>query len=240
MQPTEISLSPRIGIPVKTAACAALAMLLSVALALIATPHLQANGGAPNLEETVPMAFGDWQVVKDTRVQVDVSRGVEIQSEQPYDQTVMRTYVNSQGEQVMLALAWGERQRQDVKVHRPEVCYPAQGYSVVSLQVGKPLLMAGKAEPVPTVSLLAQGRGGMEAVRYWIRIGTQYGGDGLQTRWYILKEGLAGRIPDGVLVRASQRIRNGEETVVFNKVMDGFLVDLIGSLPTKSREMLIK
>lgn len=240
MQPTEISLSPRIGIPVKTAACAALAMLLSVALALIATPHLQANGGAPNLEETVPMAFGDWQVVKDTRVQVDVSRGVEIQSEQPYDQTVMRTYVNSQGEQVMLALAWGERQRQDVKVHRPEVCYPAQGYSVVSLQAGKPLLMAGKAEPVPTVSLLTQGRGGMEAVRYWIRIGTHYGGDGLQARWYILKEGLAGRIPDGVLVRASQRIRNGEETVVFNKVMDGFLVDLIGSLPTKSREMLIK
>ena len=79
-------------------------MLLSVALALIATPHLQANGGAPNLEETVPMAFGDWQVVKDTRVQVDVSRGVEIQSEQPYDQNVMRTYVNSQGQRVMLAL----------------------------------------------------------------------------------------------------------------------------------------
>jgi EpsI family protein len=240
MQPNKNVLSPRIGIPVKTAACAALAMLLSVALAVIATPQLQANGGAPNLEETVPMAFGDWQVVKDTRVQVDVSRGVEIQSEQPYDQTVMRTYVNSQGEQVMLALAWGERQRQDVKVHRPEVCYPAQGYSVVSLQAGKPLLMAGMAEPVPTVSLQAQGRDGMEAVRYWIRIGTHYGGDGLQARWYILKEGLAGRIPDGVLVRASQRIRNGEETVVVNKIMDGFLVDLIGTLPMKSREMLIK
>ena len=77
-------------------------------------------------------------------------------------------------------------------------------------------------------------------MNYWIRIGTQYGGDGLQARWYILKEGLAGRIPDGVLVRASQRIRNGEETVAVNKVMEGFLVELIGSLPLRSREMLIK
>ena len=227
-------------IPFRTSALAALAMMLAAALASLATPQLHALSAAPSLENTVPMAFGDWKAVSDTQLQVDVSRGVETQSEQPYDQTVMRTYVNSQGQRVMLALAWGERQRHDVKVHRPEVCYPAQGYSVVSLQVGKPLLMAGKAEPVPTVSMLAQGRGGMEAVRYWIRIGTQYGGDGLQTRWYILKEGLAGRIPDGVLVRASQRIRNGEETVVFNKVMDGFLIDLIGSLPTKSREMLIK
>ena len=239
MQPNKIVLSPRIGIPVKTAACAALAMLLSVALAVIATPQLQANGGAPNLEETVPMAFGDWQVVKDTRVQVDVSRGVEIQSEQPYDQTVMRTYVNSQGEQVMLALAWGERQRQDVKVHRPEVCYPAQGYSVVSLQAGKPLLLAGMAEPVPTVSMLTQGRGGMEAVRYWIRIGTHYGGDGLQARWYILKEGLAGRIPDGVLVRASQRLQNIDELSKSQKTMESFLEELLSAMPDKSGKMLI-
>jgi len=227
-------------IPLRTSAWAALAMLLAAALAALATPQLHALSAAPSLESTVPMAFGDWKAISDTQMQVDVSRGVETQSEQPYDQTVMRTYVNSQGLRVMLALAWGERQRQDVKVHRPEVCYPAQGYAVVRLEAGTPLLMAGKAEPVPTVSLLAQGRGGMEAVNYWIRIGTQYGGDGLQARWYILKEGLAGRIPDGVLVRASQRIRNGEETVAVNKVMEGFLVELIGSLPLRSREMLIK
>ena len=226
-------------IPFRTSAWAALAMMLAAVLAFLATPQLHALSAAPSLEETVPMAFGDWQVVKDTRVQVDVSRGVEIQSEQPYDQTVMRTYVNSQGEQVMLALAWGERQRQDVKVHRPEVCYPAQGYSVVSLQAGKPLLMAGKAEPVPTVSLLTQGRGGMEAVRYWIRIGTHYGGDGLQARWYILKEGLAGRIPDGVLVRASQRLRNIDELSNSQNIMEIFLEELLASMPDKSGKMLI-
>ncbi len=226
-------------IPFRTSALAALAMMLAAALASLATPQLHALSAAPSLENTVPMAFGDWKAVRDTQLQVDVSRGVETQSEQPYDQTVMRTYVNSQGQRVMLALAWGERQRQDVKVHRPEVCYPAQGYSVVSLQVDKPLLMAGKAEPVPTVSLLTQNRGSMEAVRYWIRIGTQYGGDGLKARWYILKEGLAGRIPDGVLVRASQRLRSSDEVAISQKTMADFLVELVEAVPGEYRNILI-
>lgn len=239
MQQTEIALPPRTRIPARTAFCAALAMLLAAALAAFATPQLQARGDAPNLENSVPMAFGDWKAVKDTQLQVDVSRGVENQSEQPYDQTVMRTYVNSQGQRVMLALAWGERQRQDVKVHRPEVCYPAQGYAVVSLQAGKSLVMAGKAEPVPTVSLLTQNRGSMEAVQYWIRIGTQYGGDGLKARWYILKEGLAGRIPDGVLVRASQRLRSSDEVATSQKTMADFLVELVEAMPGEYRNILI-
>jgi len=87
--------------------------------------------------------------------------------------------------------------------------------------------------------LLTQNRGSMEAVQYWIRIGTQYGGDGLKARWYILKEGLAGRIPDGVLVRASQRLRSSDEVATSQKTMADFLVELVEAMPGEYRNILI-
>ncbi|HEY1399697.1 exosortase C-terminal domain/associated protein EpsI, partial [Roseateles sp.] len=164
----------------------------------------------------------------------------ETVQEQPYDQTVMRTYVNSQGQRIMLALAWGERQRQDVKVHRPEVCYPAQGYAVRKLAPGPSIATGARAEPVPTTEILTEGGGGYEAVRYWIRIGGMYGGDGLAARWYILNEGFRGRIPDGVLVRASQRLPQAGAEPQSQALMASFLSDLVAAVPAPARTMLVR
>ena len=225
------------------AACAmGLAVMLGAAgAAWLATPRLQAVQGAPDLAATVPTAFGDWHLVQDGSAQVDVAQGVETDTEQPYDQTLMRTYANSKGEEVMLALAWGERQRQDVKVHRPEVCYPAQGFTVVKRHDGEPIAAAGRAAPVPTTVLLTEARGGgYEAVRYWIRIGDQYGGDGWSARWTILNEGFRGRIPDGILVRASQRLAQPGAEARAQTVMAGFLSDLTAALPAPTRGMLVR
>jgi len=227
----------------RSCAFVALAMVAAAALAIVATPRFAATAAAPSLDATVPKAFGDWKAVEGNSIQVSVSQGVETSFEQPYDQTVLRTYVNSRGDQVMLALAWGERQRQDVKVHRPEVCYPAQGYVVQRLQPEAPIAVAGRAEPVPTMGMLASrgGRGGeLEAVRYWIRIGTNYTGDGLGARWYILQEGLNGRVVDGVLVRASQRIHSTDDVAHANAVMVQFLADLTHAVPPATLAMLVR
>ena len=227
----------------RTCAFVALAMVAAAALALVATPRFAATEPAPSLEDTVPQAFGDWRALAGNSVQVSVSQGVETSFEQPYDQTVLRTYVNSRGDQIMLALAWGERQRQDVKVHRPEVCYPAQGYAVRHLHAEAPISVAGRTEPVPTMGMLA-GRGGkggeLEAVRYWIRIGTNYTGDGFRARWYILQEGLNGRVVDGVLVRASQRIRSEEDVTRANALMAQFLSELTQAVPPATLAMLVR
>ncbi|TXD80330.1 EpsI family protein, partial [Mitsuaria sp. TWR114] len=138
-------------------------------------------------------------------------------------------------------LAWGERQRQDVKVHRPEVCYPAQGFALRRVEAGPPIATEGRARPVPTTELLAEARGGgFEAVRYWIRIGDNYGGDGLGARWYILNEGLAGRIPDGILVRASQRLAQASAAPGSQRLMARFLAELVAAVPAPSRGMLVR
>jgi EpsI family protein len=216
-------------------------MVAAAACAWLATPRLQAISAAPSLDATVPKAFGDWRVVADATTQVDVSQGVETVQEQPYDQTVMRTYANSRGDQIMVALAWGERQRQDVKVHRPEVCYPAQGFAIRQIGDGHAISTSGRAAPVPTTQILTEARGGgFEAVRYWIRIGNRYGGDGLQARWYILQEGFQGRIPDGVLVRVSQRLSREDAAPASQALMEAFLQEMVAAVPAGSRGLLVR
>lgn len=224
----------------KVCAVIALAMFAAAALSVWGTPRWQAREAAPSLEATVPMAFGNWKAMPAAYAQVAVAQGVEAAFEQPYDQTVMRSYVNDRGDTVMLALAWGQRQRQDVKVHRPEVCYPAQGYPVLRHEPGVPISLAGREQPVPTVSLLTGSGHRLEAVRYWIRIGQDYGGDGLAARWYILREGLKGRIPDGILVRASQRIDSPEEALPAQATLETFLQDLTRALPSTTLALLVR
>lgn len=215
-------------------------MLISAMLAWGVKPRLQVVEEPANFETSVPANFGDWRVVPDRFLQVDVAQGVEGESDQPYDQTLMRTYENSSGDRVMLALAWGRRQRQDVKVHRPEVCYPAQGYTVRSSFSGGMLDVPSMGIRIPTVSMLAQGQGTYEAVRYWIRIGKLYDGDGLRARWYLLQEGLAGRIPDGVLVRASQRVSSPEQMARSEALIGEFLEDLLQATPEAARRLMVR
>ncbi|OWQ93597.1 EpsI family protein [Roseateles aquatilis] len=242
MPPSSLSTNRLPRLPLGVCVGGVALMLVAVGAAWLATPRLQAMQGAPSsLEATVPASFGDWRMIQDARTQVDVSQGVETVQEQPYDQTVMRTYVNGKGEQIMLALAWGERQRQDVKVHRPEVCYPAQGYSIRKAADGPAIPTSARAQPVPSVELLTEARGGgYEAVRYWIRIGDMYGGDGMAARWYILNEGFRGRIPDGMLVRASQRLAQPGAEAQSQALMASFLSELVAAVPAGTRTLLVR
>ncbi|MGB9107506.1 MAG: exosortase C-terminal domain/associated protein EpsI, partial [Telluria sp.] len=54
-----------------------------------------------------------------------------------YDQTLSRTYVNAQGQRVMLSIAYGGDQSKQLQLHLPEVCYVAQGFDMVNDQHGK-------------------------------------------------------------------------------------------------------
>ena len=74
---------------------------------------------------------------------------------------------------VMLALAYGVNQRQEVKIHRPELCYVSQGFKL--LERSQVALSAAQAAlPVRAQRMLVQAPGRAEAVSYWIRIGDMY------------------------------------------------------------------
>lgn len=223
-----------------TAAIAAtMAVAAAGALALTPTPQHQAQ--APVLADTVPARFGPWQLQAKQDQQAALTDGTEAAGDQLYDQVVMRSYVNaSTGQTVMLALAWGREQRQDVKVHRPEVCYPAQGFTMLAPPVDTPLQLPVRPTPITVRSLLTQQGTQLETVRYWIRVGQRYGGDGLGTRLYLLREGLEGRVPDGILVRASQRLPTNADPKQSYAVLDQFLRDLTAAVPAATRDMLVR
>jgi EpsI family protein len=218
----------------------AMALGASAVVAMVATPTVHEIQNAADLERTVPRQFGAWHEQANPLVQVSLSTG-ETTFDQPYDQSVMRSYVDNDGHLIQVALAWGKRQRQEVKIHRPELCYPAQGFSVVSLRDVTFPLKAPDGIPVTGKRMLAKDRNGqLEAVSYWIRLGSIYSGTAWETRLHILKEGLAGRVTDGVLVRVSQRVTPGADTEAIYRRQEQFAAELVSASPSDARPLLVR
>lgn len=200
-----------------------------LAFAMHPTPVVEV--GAVDFPKQIPEHFGDWKEVRSALVQMDLAPRAEDGTQQadtawPYDKTLSRTYMRSDGEVIMLALAWGSKQRQEIKVHRPELCYLAQGFQVVGTE--RVPLQISATKQLTATRLVTRSQSRTELVTYWIRIGDTISGGGLQTRLGILTEGLKGKIPDGILVRVSQAgALGGIESAKSYAVQEGFMKDLV-------------
>jgi EpsI family protein len=207
--------------------CVLLAILMAIAAvwAVYAKPNLQAGKVAPLLENIVPPAFGDWHEESESDQQVSLSTDGERSQDQPYDQVLSRTYVNSSGDAVMLALAYAKAQKQDVKIHRPEVCYVAQGYSILS-QNDAEFFLSPNIPSAQGKRLLTKRDGRIETVSYWVRVGNKYPRGGFDARMVIFEDGLNGKIDDGILVRASMIISNEASAEAAFVKQERFMADL--------------
>lgn len=209
----------------------ALAMLLAALVAWAYVPQPQVTAAAPDLEMLIPERFGEWAAVGGAALPMSLvpqqDTGEQTLS-QPYDQTVMRTYRGSRGDEIMLAVAYGARQRQEIKIHRPELCYVSQGFRVLS-RTRDAIDYGGGA--IPMVRLVTSNERWLEPVSYWIRIGDRFVTDGWQMRWELLKTGLAGRLPDGLMVRVSSAtsLSNSSPRTEFDK-QESFVKDLLAAM----------
>jgi len=192
-----------------------------------------------SIDHNVPAQFGDWKQLKDGMPQMALSVTPDGQrsEEQPYDEVVMRTYVNSKGERVMLALAYAREQRQEVKIHRPEVCYRAQGYR--PLEEVRSALPQASGSAIPGLRLLMDSGNRLEAVSYWIRVGHAYPRGGLDTRMTILKDGLSGVVPDAILVRASSILSKQDDAAGAYERQERFLAELVQATRPEAKRMLV-
>lgn len=199
-------------------------------------PELAPVRAQASLAQSIPAQFGDWKEVAFAADQIDPGKGTadEPNMDRPYDDVLMRAYGNSQGEIVLLAVAYGRNQRQEVKIHRPDVCYTAQGFQLVERNpTALPFNVHG-------MRMLVKAPGRTEAVSYWIRIGNVFTENPWAIRYHILKQGLAGKAVDGVLVRASrieQPSASAPETRY--RVQEQFLGDLVRALPPSARHLLL-
>jgi EpsI family protein len=219
---------------------AASVVMLSAALQAVALAPTRyaVQKSEIDLEALIPRKFGDWREVESALIPMDLTPrdGEAATMDQPYDQTLQRTYVRSDGQRVMLALAYGRVQRQEVKIHRPELCYVAQGFEVgrketVALSFGEDLA-------IDAVRLIARRPHRLEPVTYWVRIGSTIPQNAWQSRWEILRSGLQGYIPDGMLVRVSQALEEHAATDGSYEVQSHFLADLLAEAGPGTRRLL--
>lgn len=219
---------------------ALLVMLLASVAAVALTPKIVESKGRPafQLDTLVPRQFGDWNEVpslKQTDLTIQRDPGSEAVL---YDQTLMRTYRrNSDGAVIMMALAYGSEQRQDLKLHRPELCYYSQGYQVQNKQF-VPLPLAPGLN-VNAVTLLTRNPQRIEPVTYWMRVGKGIVRNSTESRIRIFKEGLAGNIPDGLLVRVSSAVPEASGVSVGYQIQTQFLQALYQSLPENGKQLFV-
>lgn len=211
-----------------------IAMLAAAGLSVAMTPTKKLTGvdNQFRLATLIPQSFGDWNVDKSV-VPIQPSPDLQAVIEKIYQETLSRTYVNSSGERVMLSIAYGGDQSRSMAVHKPEVCYAAQGFVIVRESTDE---IASQFGAIPVKRLVAEMGARTEPITYWITTGDQVTRDGLAWRLTQLRYGLTGKIPDGMLFRVSTISKDDRGSYA---IQDKFSNDLLTTLNLKDRGRLI-
>ena len=151
------------------------------------------------LETMFPKAFGDWRVDDRMPVQL-ISPDTQAMLNKIYNQTLSRTYINARGDRIMLSVAYGGDQSDATRAHRPEVCYPAQGFQINSKQDG---VVSLGGQPLRVRRLVSQLGNRVEPITYWITVGERITLSGTEQKLAQLSYSTRGVVPDGMLVRVS-------------------------------------
>lgn len=209
-------------------------MLLALFLSFYFSPteRMSVNRKSIDFSKLIPQQFDNWTQDKSMLNQLvdpEVSRTLE----SVYSQTLSRTYRNKNNQQIMLSIAYGGDQDEVMQVHKPEVCYTAQGFIVSKL--GNSSIKTSKGS-VSVKRILTKQAERVEPVTYWITIGNSIALDGLHWRWERIKYGLTGQLPDGLLFRVSSI---GHDTNVQYDLHKMFIRDLFNYLTIDQVKQLI-
>ncbi|HEY1056779.1 MAG TPA: EpsI family protein, partial [Emticicia sp.] len=217
-------------------------VLLASGLTVAASKWMQPSHdymqGMPNLETLIPKQFGDWHEVQDASTQISVSPYQKGLLGQIYDDVLMRSYEDADGHRIMLAIAYAHEQKQEIKVHRPEVCYKAQGFDV--LQLTPVIFPTSNKHAISGKTMIASDGSRYETVSYWVRMGDKYPSGGLEARKAVLLAGLVkNTVIDGVLVRVSMSSNDLNDKNTQFEYQRQFLGSLINSLNENDQKWLI-
>ena len=147
-------------------------------------------------EKWLPTTFKQWRLVGSSGVVLPPPDSL---SDRLYDDLVTRVYRGADTD-VMMLLAYNNSQDGVLQVHRPEICYPVGGYT---LSETKRIAIPALGKKLPSNVFTATSAERTEQVVYFTRLGNSYPRSWAEQRMAVVEENLAGRIPDGLLVRAS-------------------------------------
>lgn len=203
-----------------------------MALALKPTAKVVTSESKIDLETLIPKQFGDWKIDETITPLIANPEQQDIIN-RIYDQTLSRTYVNARGERIMLSIAYGGDQSDAMQVHKPEACYPAQGFKILKNAND---VFSNDDASIPVRRLVATLGPRIEPITYWTTIGNAVAVDDIEWKLQQLKYGLTGKIPDGLLFRVSSIQAN--DTAAY-AAQDDFIRALLRELSPEARRRII-
>lgn len=216
------------------AAVAALMVCAAVgAVALKPAPAARDAVATFQLEQMVPRSFGTWKVAPQANVQVVNPQTQEL-LDKLYSQVLTRVYVDDNGYRIMLSMAYGNDQRGGLQAHMPEVCYPAQGFKLLSRERADLSTAFGT---LPSRRLNTSLGARVEPITYWFNFGSQAlaSDSPWEKRMIELRFGLSGQVPNGILVRVSSI--DGDTQGAYRQ-HERFIQDLIAAMTPTDRMRL--
>lgn len=207
------------------------ALMCCTSVAGVVTRPTATTSNPPRLELNVPKNFADWTELPEKGAQVRDPQADKLLQEL-YGEILTRSYVNKEGYLVMLSLAWGANQTGNLQAHRPEVCYPAQGFKLLAKKDGKLATAFGSIDVVRLDTVLGARH---EPVTYWLTNGNQVVRSNLDRRIAQIKLWLTGEVPDGLLFRISSIDTDTDQAYAMQQKLTA---DLLASVPAKFRTRL--
>lgn len=207
-----------------------LLMLAAAALAAALRPTISLADERPpvNLGAMVPTRFGDWTEQLHIATQIVNPQQRQV-LEQIYSQTLTRTYVHTSGYRIMLSIAYGKNQSDALQLHKPEICYPAQGFTLLAK---RPSQFTTPYQSLRTTQLETSLGSRQEPVTYWTVIGDEIAKSSMDKKMIEIRYALKDRIPDGMLVRVSSIDR---VTANAYRFQTQFAVDMIHAIAPEHR-----
>ncbi len=213
-----------------TAWVLALSMCVAPLAALSMRPS---NTPEPNfLEATVPKTFGEWHELKEVEQIKDPA--TEILLKATYAEVLSRAYVNEAGYRIMLSIARSSNQLAIQRAHRPEVCYPAQGFKLIgAMEAGARLTTP--YGPIAVNRLITSQGPRVEPVTYWLTMADHVVNSQWDKRIVQIRAIVTGENPGGLLFRVSSIDRNAELALA---IQEKFAADMMRSVSPKARSRL--
>ncbi len=185
-----------------------------------------------NLADLIPRMIGAWTVT--TLAGMVVATEDQAVAAEGYDQLLTRVYRADGLPTIMLLLAYGSTQGGSLQLHRPETCYPGQGFQLSGFTDSE--LYLGSGQHVDARRFTARRDDRIERLTYWTRIANSFPRNTAQEYRSIIASVFQGQVADGLLVRISSL---GTDTDVLDSVIANFAKLMIEATNRMGRELLV-
>lgn len=209
------------------------AMALTAVGSYAATPRRAEHRLAKQkLGALIATDIGPWRYTSPAGV--IIAREEEGEAVDGYDQVLTRTYDAPGLPTIMLLLAYGSTQGGSLQLHRPETCYPGQGFKLSDFTELNYQFRPG--EEVHARRFTASRDDRVERIVYWTRISRSFPRNTAEEYAAIFSGVFNGVIPDGLLVRISTL---GDNIRASDAAISQFATQMVKSSPPAGQTILL-